>query len=54
LLGLDGELGTIEPGKQADLLVVDGDVIDDPSLIGRAEHVCIVLQAGRMSVNHLS
>jgi imidazolonepropionase-like amidohydrolase len=53
LFGLDSEIGTIEPGKQADLLVVEGDVIDDPSLIGRAEHVSMVLQGGRMSVNHL-
>ncbi len=31
LLGLDDELGTIEPGKRADLVVVDGDpfVFDD-------------------------
>src|ERR671918_1420118 len=25
LMGLDGELGTLEPGKRADLVVVDGD-----------------------------
>ena len=31
LMGLDGELGTIEPGKRADLVVLDGDplVFDD-------------------------
>jgi imidazolonepropionase-like amidohydrolase len=28
LLGLDGELGTIEPGKRADLVLVDGDPLD--------------------------
>jgi imidazolonepropionase-like amidohydrolase len=28
LLGLDGELGTIEPGKRADLVLVDGDPFD--------------------------
>ena len=31
LMGLDGELGTLEPGKRADLVVLDGDplVFDD-------------------------
>jgi len=53
LLGLQDKIGTIEPGKQADILVVDGDVIDDPKLIGRAEHVSMVLQGGRISVNNL-
>jgi len=28
LLGVDGELGTIEPGKRADLVLVDGDPLD--------------------------
>jgi imidazolonepropionase-like amidohydrolase len=28
LLGLDAELGTIEPGKRADLVLVDGDRFD--------------------------
>jgi imidazolonepropionase-like amidohydrolase len=28
LLRLDGELGTLEPGKRADLVVVDGDPLD--------------------------
>jgi imidazolonepropionase-like amidohydrolase len=53
LLGLENEIGTIEPGKRADLLVVNGDVLDDPSLVGDPEHVSLVLQGGRFSVNHL-
>ncbi|WP_298346981.1 amidohydrolase family protein [Ferrimicrobium sp.] len=28
LMGLEGELGTVEPGKRADLVVVDGDPFD--------------------------
>jgi len=27
LRGLDGELGTLEPGKRADIVVVDGDLL---------------------------
>jgi imidazolonepropionase-like amidohydrolase len=29
LLGLDGELGTVEAGKIADLVAVDGNPLDD-------------------------
>jgi imidazolonepropionase-like amidohydrolase len=32
LTGIDG-LGTLEPGKLADLLVVDGDPSSDPTLL---------------------
>ena len=28
LMGLEAELGTLEPGKRADLVVVDGDPMD--------------------------
>jgi imidazolonepropionase-like amidohydrolase len=35
LLRLD-DVGTVEPGKRADLLLVDGDPVEDPSaLLGR-------------------
>jgi imidazolonepropionase-like amidohydrolase len=32
LMGLDDELGTLEPGKRADLVVVDGDPLDVATL----------------------
>jgi imidazolonepropionase-like amidohydrolase len=35
LMGLDGELGTLAPGKRADLVVVDGDPFDFSSLARR-------------------
>jgi imidazolonepropionase-like amidohydrolase len=48
LLGLDDELGTIEPGKLADLVVVDGDVLAQPALLGRTAQISLVVLGGRV------
>ena len=45
LMGLERELGTIEPGKRADLVVVAGDPFDFRDLAGRIERV---YQDGRL------
>jgi imidazolonepropionase-like amidohydrolase len=39
LMGLERELGTLEPGKRADLVVVAGDALDFTGLPGRIERV---------------
>ena len=39
LLGLDDRLGTLEPGKLADLVVVHGDVLELATLTERIESV---------------
>lgn len=39
LMGVDSELGTIEPGKRADLVVVDGDPLVFDTLESRIEQV---------------
>jgi imidazolonepropionase-like amidohydrolase len=39
LLRLDGELGTLERGKRADLVVVDGDPLDFRTLGDRVRAV---------------
>jgi imidazolonepropionase-like amidohydrolase len=39
LLGLDAELGTLEPGKRADLVVVSGDPLELDTLGERVEQV---------------
>ena len=33
ILGVDDELGTIEVGKVADLVVIEGDLTADPAII---------------------
>jgi imidazolonepropionase-like amidohydrolase len=47
LMGLDSELGTLEPGKRADLVVVSGDPFDFSDLATRIERV---YQDGRLVV----
>ena len=44
-LGLAKDLGTVEPGKIADLIIVDGDPLADISALRNVE---IVVQAGRV------
>lgn len=44
LLGIDADVGTVEPGKRADLVLVDGDPLAD---LGRLAHPVRVLRAGR-------
>jgi predicted amidohydrolase YtcJ len=43
-IGLQDEIGTVEPGKCADLIVVDGNPLDDLRALGRVE---CVISAGR-------
>jgi imidazolonepropionase-like amidohydrolase len=54
LLGLDAETGTVTPGKRADLIVVDGDPLDDPEVLGRPETTPVVVADGRLHTNRLS
>jgi imidazolonepropionase-like amidohydrolase len=39
LLGLSNEIGTIEPGKQADLLVVEGNPLEDIEVLANVHQV---------------
>ena len=39
LMGLDAELGTLEPGKRADVVVVDGDPYELDKLADRIDAV---------------
>jgi imidazolonepropionase-like amidohydrolase len=43
-LGMENQIGSIQPGKQADLVVVDGDPTTDISALSR---VRLVMLAGR-------
>jgi imidazolonepropionase-like amidohydrolase len=45
-LGLTEHVGTIEPGKLADLLVVDGDPLAQPELLRDRERIWLVVRMG--------
>ncbi len=46
ILGTDGDVGTLEIGKLADVLVVDGDVLEDISILQHRERLRAVVQGG--------
>jgi imidazolonepropionase-like amidohydrolase len=48
LLGLSDQIGTLEPGKKADLVAVPGDPLED---IRRTEKVSFVMKGGRVVKN---
>ena len=50
LLGLSGELGTLEPGKRADVVVVDGDPFELATL---GDRIAAVVKDGRLVAGHV-
>jgi len=45
-LRLDNQLGTLEEGKLADIIIVDGNVLDDINCIANPQNVKFVLKGG--------
>jgi imidazolonepropionase-like amidohydrolase len=54
LLRLSDEIGTIEVGKQADLLVVEGNPLRNIGLLLKQERIVGVMQRGRFVAGPLS
>ena len=48
VLGLTDKVGTIEVGKLADLIVVDGDPLADISILQNNGHVQLVMKNGEL------
>ena len=53
LLHLDSQLGTLEVGKLADVIVVKGNMLDDISVIAHPDNVKLVLKGGQEMKNRL-
>jgi imidazolonepropionase-like amidohydrolase len=54
IMGRGKEIGTLEPGKLADVLVVDGDVIQDITLLENRDNILAVLQGGLVKAGRLA
>ena len=53
LLHVENQLGTLEVGKLADIVVVDGDVLEDISKISDPSNMKLVLKGGKIAKNTL-
>jgi imidazolonepropionase-like amidohydrolase len=48
ILRLEGKVGTLQPGAWADLLVVDGDPLQDLALLeDQGKHLSVIMKAGK-------
>ena len=54
ILGRGDELGTLEVGKLADMLIVDGDVVADMTLLQDRDRFVAVLQGGLIRAGRLA
>jgi imidazolonepropionase-like amidohydrolase len=48
LMRIDKEAGTVEEGKRADLIVLDGDPLADPAIFADPNRVRMVVLAGEV------
>ena len=49
LLERSNEIGTLEPGKLADLIMVSGNPVDDITILQDEKNIPLVVQAGRVA-----
>jgi imidazolonepropionase-like amidohydrolase len=50
-LGLERELGTVVPGKLADLIAVDGDPLRNITLLQDVQRIKLVLKGGEICMD---
>lgn len=48
VLGLENDLGTISEGKLADLIVVQGNPLDDVNILSQQDNIRLVMQGGKL------
>ena len=54
IMGLEKEIGTVEAGKLADILIVDGDVLKDISILENKSKFVAVIQGGVIKAGRLA
>ena len=52
-LGREADLGTVEPGKLADLVVVAGDPLADISVLRDPARIALVIKDGQIAANRM-
>ncbi len=53
ILGLEDKIGTIEPGKAADLIIIDGDPTQDVRILQEKSKIKLVMIGGKIVVNKI-
>ena len=53
MLHLDKELGTLETGKLADVLIVDGNPLEQITVVEDPGKVALVMKAGKIAKSRL-
>ena len=53
-IGRERDLGTVEKGKLADLVVVDGDPLTDVTVLQNPERIALVIKGGEIAANRLA
>jgi imidazolonepropionase-like amidohydrolase len=53
-LGLEGDVGTVEEGKLADLIVVAGDPLSDVAILQNPERISLVMKSGEIAANRMA
>ena len=53
-IGREREVGTVEKGKLADLIVVDGDPLADVTILQNPERIALVLKGGEIAANRMA
>lgn len=54
LMRLDNEIGTLEPGKLADLILVAGDPLADVTVLQPHDNIVLVMQSGAIHKNRVA
>jgi imidazolonepropionase-like amidohydrolase len=53
LFGMADEIGTVESGKLADLLVVEGNPMENMAVLQKRDNLKLIMQGGRVAKNEL-